>query len=56
MIQANKKLNRPGLLLAEIGEGQASDLLGSAEELLPGAKLAIHKDLAGLDRILRAEL
>jgi len=56
LAQAGERLRRPGLLLMEIGADQAAQALAAAVESFPEARVSILKDLAGLDRILRAEL
>lgn len=45
----------PGLLLLEIGAGQGERVAALTEQALPGAEVDIVYDLAGHDRIIRAQ-
>lgn len=51
-----KSLRRPGAFLMELGSTQGPATHALAEHLLPGATVSIHRDLAGLDRVLLAEV
>lgn len=53
--QAPSRLRRPGLLLAEIGWDEGEQLAAVAPECFPDGCIAIKKDLAALDRILRVD-
>jgi len=48
-------LATPGLLLLEIGTGQGEQVAALTEQALPGAQVDIVYDLAGHDRIIRAQ-
>jgi release factor glutamine methyltransferase len=50
--QACEKLGRGGSLLLEIGEGQAASVVEVLRELFPVGKVAVHCDLAGLERVV----
>jgi release factor glutamine methyltransferase len=54
--QASPRLRRPGLLIAEIGWDEGERLTTVARESFPEGRIAIKKDLAGLDRILRIDV
>lgn len=54
--QAPSKLRRPGLLLAEIGWDEGEQLTSIARECFPEGRIAVKKDLADLDRILRIDV
>jgi release factor glutamine methyltransferase len=56
LAQAATRLAPGGLLLLEMDSDQGPDLRAEAERLLPNADLAIVKDLAGHDRVLRVQL
>ena len=50
--QVNSKLNSPGYLLLEIGQGQANQVAGFLYRLFPSAGIEIIPDLGGIDRLL----
>lgn len=52
--QAEKLLRPGGMLLMEIGQGQAKDLLGALARA-SFAKASVHKDYAGLNRVVAAQ-
>jgi release factor glutamine methyltransferase len=52
---ASPHLRHGGRLLAEIGWDEGERLLGIARECFPGGRIAVKKDLAGLDRLLVVE-
>ena len=54
--QVGGKLNKGGVLLLEIGYGQAEDMLNYINEVLPGATITISRDLAGIERVIIASL
>jgi len=54
--QAKAKLKPGGSLLVEIGSTQGQAVVQLAETYFPGANIQVKKDLAGLDRLLVAEL
>jgi release factor glutamine methyltransferase len=56
LAQAATRLGPGGLLLLEMGSDQAVALRAEAARALPGADLANIQDLAGHDRVLRAQL
>ncbi len=45
-----------GALLAEIAAAQGEAAASLAREYFPSARLEVHKDLAGLDRLLEINL
>jgi len=49
---AGGRLRRGGMLVVEMGAGQGPALLSLARQLFPEADVAIHRDYAGLDRVL----
>lgn len=53
--QAPAALARRSLLLCECGDGQGEQLRAAAQGALPGARIEVRRDLAGLDRMLRIE-
>ena len=53
--QAAERLARPGLLLLEIDEGQGAPAADLVARALPGARVAVRRDLAGLERMVSAE-
>ena len=53
--QAPSHLQPSGRLLAEIGWDEGERLIEVARECFPEARIAVKKDLAGLDRILLVE-
>ncbi|MBO4819003.1 MAG: hypothetical protein J5528_02585, partial [Firmicutes bacterium] len=52
--KAGEYLEKDGLFLMEIGEDQASEVLKLAAETDSFHELSVEKDLAGLDRYLKA--
>ncbi|HZR98062.1 MAG TPA: peptide chain release factor N(5)-glutamine methyltransferase [Chloroflexota bacterium] len=56
LAQAPARLAPGGLLLLEIGGDQGPAVRAEAARLLPGADIAVLKDLAGHDRVLRARM
>ncbi len=52
LLQVKGRVCPPGLILLEIGDDQSAPLLRLTRENLPGARAAVIKDLAGLDRVL----
>jgi release factor glutamine methyltransferase len=56
LAEAATRLAPGGLLLLEMGSDQGAALRAEATVLLPGADVAVLKDLAGLDRVLRVVL
>lgn len=55
LAQAAARLARPGLLLLELDEGQGELLRAEARRWLPDADVAVVRDLAGHERVLRVE-
>jgi len=53
--RAPAHLRRSGVLLAEIGWDEGERVAEVARECFPGARIAVRKDLAGLDRMLVVE-
>jgi release factor glutamine methyltransferase len=53
--QAPRHLQRRGVLLAEIGWDEGERVEEIARECFPEARIAVKKDLAGLDRLLVVE-
>jgi release factor glutamine methyltransferase len=53
--RAPRYLRRGGTLLAEIGWDEGERVQEVARECFPGARVAVKKDLAGLDRLLVVE-
>lgn len=53
--EAPRRLSTPGLLLAEIDVSHASAALEHARACFPQAESAIHRDLAGRERVLRVQ-
>jgi release factor glutamine methyltransferase len=53
---AANRLHPAGVLLAEIGAGQAADVLALADQHFPRATVEIVQDYAGLDRVLAVRL
>jgi release factor glutamine methyltransferase len=53
--QARRYLRRRGVLLAEIGWDEGERVQEIARECFAGARVAVRKDLAGLDRLLVVE-
>lgn len=54
--QAPTRASERSLLLCECGDGQGEALRVEAARAVPGRRIEIRKDLAGLDRVLYAEL
>lgn len=54
--QAPARLLPGGRVLLEIGADQAARVMQAASERMPGARLRVVKDLAGLDRVVVIEL
>jgi len=54
--QVADRLRRPGLLLLEIDNGQADTALQLVRDQLPHSQVETLRDLAGLERIVRAEI
>jgi release factor glutamine methyltransferase len=50
--QAREKLNKGGSLLLEIGEGQAASVTEILRGVFPAGVVDIHRDLAGLERMV----
>ena len=48
------KLNRGEYVLMEVGQGQADAVAQLLRDLYPGAEIDIHKDLAGIERVVQA--
>jgi release factor glutamine methyltransferase len=55
LAEAEARLAAPGLLLLEMGEEQAQALREQVRRIFPTAEVAVLKDLAGHDRVLRVE-
>ncbi len=55
LAQAAARLAQPGLLLLELDEGQGELLRAEARRWLPDADVAVVRDLAGHERVLRVE-
>jgi release factor glutamine methyltransferase len=54
--QAREKLGRGGNLLLEIGQGQSDSVTGILREVFPAGRLGIHRDLAGIERVVTLRL
>jgi release factor glutamine methyltransferase len=54
--QAPSHLERPGLLLLEIDEGQGQTVSDLLSDVLPCAEVRVLDDYAGLQRLVRAEI
>ncbi len=54
--QARTHLHRPGLIALEIGSEQANDVSNLARYFFPGCQIEVHKDYAGLDRVVLLEI
>ncbi len=54
--QAGDKLNKGGVLLLEIGYGQAESMVSYIREVMPVAVVTVSRDLAGIERIIAAVL
>jgi release factor glutamine methyltransferase len=55
LAQAPSRLARPGLLLIEVGVGQAETVLEMARAALPEARLEALRDYAGHERVVHIE-
>jgi release factor glutamine methyltransferase len=55
LAEAPAKLRRNGAALLEIGATQGAAVSELAREHFPGARISLHKDLAGLDRVVIIE-
>jgi len=55
LAQAPERLASPGLLLLEIDHRQGDRVMEMAQENLPGAKVSLLRDYAGLERVVRVE-
>ncbi|HHX42587.1 MAG TPA: peptide chain release factor N(5)-glutamine methyltransferase [Chloroflexi bacterium] len=53
--EAAERLGAPGLLLLEIDEGQGAAVAAAAHAHLPTARISVHRDYAGLERMVRIE-
>jgi release factor glutamine methyltransferase len=49
---APQRLRSGGVLLIEIGAGQGASVMALAHKCFPRADIALHRDYAGLDRVL----
>ncbi|HEX2987659.1 MAG TPA: HemK family protein methyltransferase, partial [Chloroflexota bacterium] len=54
--QAATRMERPGALLFEIGDGQGDALIQAAAAIYPDANVRVDRDYAGFERILAVEL
>lgn len=54
--QAREKLNKPGHLILEIGEGQAKSMKTNLRKAFPEIAIEVHKDLAGIERAVSLRL
>jgi release factor glutamine methyltransferase len=54
--QAVKKLSKSGCMLLETGEGQAETALDILCKAFPAATIEVHKDLAGIERVVSLRL
>ena len=54
--QAGGKLNAKGMLLLEIGQGQANAVKSILHNTFPGAYVEVINDLAGIERVVCARL
>ncbi len=50
--QVGEKLNKDGYLLLEIGEGQVKTVVATLRQVFPAAAIEVHKDLAGIERVI----
>jgi len=55
LAQCPDRLARPGLMLLEIGDGQARAVCRAIRQHLPQAKATVLRDYAGLERVVRIE-
>jgi release factor glutamine methyltransferase len=54
--QMREKLNKPGYLILEIGEGQAKGVKTILRKVFPETVIEFHKDLAGIERAVSLRL
>ena len=54
--KANQVLNPKAFLAFEMGYDQREALSSLAEEYFPQAKIRVHKDMSGKDRMLTIEI
>ena len=50
--QAGRKISNRGLILLEIGQGQAETVTALFQETFPSARIEVASDLAGIERIV----
>ena len=53
--QVPGKINRNGAVFLEIGEGQEDEIIPVIRRCLPGSKVTLIKDLAGINRVIKIE-
>jgi release factor glutamine methyltransferase len=53
--QANERLRAAGWLVLEIGAGQGAAVAGLAQAAMPGCRVTVDVDLAGLERYVMVE-
>ena len=56
IIQAGSKLSPDGYVLTEIGQGQSKALNRYIRNTFPDAYISLHKDLAGIERVMELRL
>lgn len=56
LAQAPARLKSPALILLEMGADQGAAVAAAARAVFPAAQVAVIKDLAGLDRVVRVGL
>jgi release factor glutamine methyltransferase len=54
--QAGRKLRRRGLILLEIGQGQAETVTALLQEIYPSGSIEVERDLAGIERVVSLRL
>lgn len=54
--QARSRIVRPGLIALEIGSEQANDVANLGRFFFPGCAIEVHKDYAGLDRVVLLDI
>ncbi len=54
--QIRAKILHPAIIALEIGSEQAQDVANLGRHFLPGVKIEVHKDYAGLDRVVLLEV
>ena len=54
--QVPAKINPDGVVLIEIGEGQADDIIPIIGRCLPGCVITLIRDLAGINRVIKIEV